>query len=109
MPLLSLSLSLSAVFTTDFLTRAYCVLQICVVIAAILGVIVYRIIIVVLIYRGESALLRKQARLITSVTAACLSVLAITILNKLYEKVAIFLTNMGTRTLSQHSVCESVR
>lgn len=63
--------------------------------AAILAVIIYRIVIVVLIYEGESEVLRKQARLITSITAACISVIIITLLNKVYEKIAIVLTNMG--------------
>ena len=63
--------------------------------AAIMAVIIYRIFIVLLIYKSSDPVLKGQAKLITTITAACLSVIAITLLNKVYEKIAIFLTNMG--------------
>lgn len=67
----------------------------CVVLAAILAVIVYRVLIVLLIYESEDKILKSQARLVTTVTAACISVIIISLLNKIYEKIAVFLTNMG--------------
>ena len=70
-------------------------LQMCVVLAAILAIIIYRIFIVVIIYKSKDQFIKSQARIITTITAACLSVIVITLLNKLYEKIAIFLTNMG--------------
>lgn len=69
----------------------------CVVLAAILAIIIYRIFIVIFIYRSDDQFIKAQARIITTVTAACLSVLVITLLNKIYEKIAIFLTNMGMK------------
>ena len=60
-----------------------------------MAVIIYRIFIVLLIYKSSDPVLKGQAKLITTITAACLSVIAITLLNKVYEKIAIFLTNMG--------------
>ncbi|XP_067946749.1 anoctamin-4-like isoform X2 [Watersipora subatra] len=68
----------------------------CVVLAAILSVILYRIFIAVPLYNQGNDLIRSQASLITSVTAACISVVAIAILNKVYEKLAVFLTHLET-------------
>ncbi|KAF6023228.1 ANO4 [Bugula neritina] len=64
-----------------------------VVLAAILAIIIYRIFVVVLIYNSPDQLIKSQASLITTVTAACLSVIVITLLNKVYEKIAVFLTD----------------
>jgi len=66
-----------------------------VVLAAILAIIIYRIFVVVLIYNSPDQLIKSQASLITTVTAACLSVIVITLLNKVYEKIAVFLTDRG--------------
>jgi len=68
-----------------------------VVLAAILAVIIYRIVVVALIYKDTALFgpIRENASLVTSVTAACISLIIITLLNKIYEKIAIFLTNMG--------------
>jgi len=51
--------------------------------------------VVVLIYNSPDQLIKSQASLITTVTAACLSVIVITLLNKVYEKIAVFLTDRG--------------
>ncbi|XP_078583555.1 anoctamin-4-like isoform X6 [Branchiostoma floridae x Branchiostoma japonicum] len=64
------------------------------VLAAVFAVIVYRIVIVVVFYRSDLGLISERAKLATSATAALLNLVAIMILNKMYERVCYWLTDM---------------
>ncbi|XP_064628203.1 anoctamin-4-like isoform X2 [Lineus longissimus] len=66
--------------------------MICLVLAAVFAVIVYRVFIVALLYLGSETL-RPYARITTTVTGACLSLIVITAFNKLYTVIAIALTH----------------
>ncbi|XP_064628631.1 anoctamin-4-like isoform X6 [Lineus longissimus] len=67
--------------------------MICLVLAAVFAVIIYRVIIVAVLYAQGDTLIKKYAKLLTTATAALLSLITIMLLNKIYEKIAIFLTN----------------
>jgi hypothetical protein len=71
------------------------IFQICLVLAAVFAVIIYRVIIVAVLYGQGDRLVKKYAKLLTTATAALLSLIIIMLLNKVYEKIAIFLTNFG--------------
>ena len=57
-------------------------LQIVCVMAAVFGVIMYRIIIVAVLYASDDALIKQNAKITTTVTAALISLVVIVILNK---------------------------
>ncbi|KAK3739467.1 hypothetical protein QZH41_007863, partial [Actinostola sp. cb2023] len=63
------------------------------VIAAVAGVIIYRAAVSAALYAYPNEGVRRGARIITSITASCINLLAITILSCLYDKVALSLTN----------------
>lgn len=67
--------------------------------AAVFAVIIYRVIIVAVLYAQGDTLIKKYAKLLTTATAALLSLITIMLLNKIYEKIAIFLTNFGKRNI----------
>lgn len=79
--------------STSVVHSCYCarVLQVFLAIAFLVAVIVYRLVIVFLI-RVAQLNKMKFASLIPSTTAACINVLIITVLNKIYEPVAKYLT-----------------
>ncbi|XP_014662739.1 PREDICTED: anoctamin-4-like isoform X2 [Priapulus caudatus] len=80
---------------TRVLTSATTILfMLCVVLAAIFGVIVYRIVIVSVLYASDVALVRQNAKLTTTITAATLNLLVIILLSKIYRWLAIWLTNI---------------
>ncbi|XP_078664179.1 anoctamin-4-like isoform X6 [Branchiostoma floridae x Branchiostoma belcheri] len=70
------------------------VFMVSLVLAAVFAVIVYRIVIVVVFYRSDLGLISERAKLATSATAALLNLIAIMILNKIYERVCYWLTDM---------------
>ncbi|XP_071943623.1 anoctamin-4-like isoform X4 [Antedon mediterranea] len=70
------------------------VFMISLVFAAVLGVIVYRIAVRAAIAAVSDDLIASQASLITSLTASCISVTIIIILQVLYEKIATWLTDL---------------
>ncbi|XP_013386413.1 anoctamin-4 isoform X2 [Lingula anatina] len=68
--------------------------MLCLVLAAVFGVIIYRIVIVTLFYSTPDQLVAENARLATTATAAVINLVVIMILNRLYQFVALGLTNM---------------
>ncbi|KAK3580687.1 hypothetical protein CHS0354_017969 [Potamilus streckersoni] len=77
-----------------FTTASIIFFSLCVVLGAVFGVIVYRIIITAVLYSSEEFLLRSRSTLVASGTAACINLVIILILNQLYLKIGLVLTNM---------------
>ncbi|KAK8735898.1 hypothetical protein OTU49_005109, partial [Cherax quadricarinatus] len=70
------------------------ILMLCIVIAAMFSVILYRMAVVIAMHQTESDLFRRNAKMVTSLTAACLNLMVIIILNYFYEKLVMWLTNL---------------
>ncbi|XP_067906284.1 anoctamin-4-like isoform X2 [Heterodontus francisci] len=68
--------------------------MICVVIAAVFGIVIYRVVTVSIFAAFEWALIRNNSQLATTGTAVCINFCIIMLLNVLYEKVALLLTNL---------------
>uniref|UniRef100_A0A803TMR7 Anoctamin n=1 Tax=Anolis carolinensis TaxID=28377 RepID=A0A803TMR7_ANOCA len=67
--------------------------MICVVIAAVFGIVIYRVVTVSTFAAFKWALIRNNSQVATTGTAVCINFCIIMLLN-LYEKVALFLTNL---------------
>ena len=63
-------------FSVVFFFQISCVLM------AVFGVIMYRIIVVTILYASSNDIIRENAKLTTSTTAACINLVAILILNR---------------------------
>ncbi|KAB0791795.1 hypothetical protein PPYR_03595 [Photinus pyralis] len=61
---------------------------------AVLGTIIYRLTLVTVIYSSGGPLLKKHAKIFTSITAALINLIIIMILTKFYHRLAIYLTNL---------------
>ncbi|XP_076035437.1 anoctamin-5-like [Oratosquilla oratoria] len=73
------------------------------VIAAVFGVILYRMAVGVTMYQVGSDLFQRNAKLVTSISAATLNLIVILVLNYFYEKVVLWLTNLEVpRTESEY-------
>ncbi|XP_058842183.1 anoctamin-4-like isoform X3 [Acipenser ruthenus] len=68
--------------------------EILVVIAAVFGIVIYRVVTVSTFAAFEWALIRKNSQVATTGTAVCINFCIIMLLNVLYEKVALILTNL---------------
>ncbi|XP_075867523.1 anoctamin-4-like [Nelusetta ayraudi] len=68
--------------------------MILVVIAAVLGIVIYRVITVSTFAALGWAPIRNNSQVATTATAVCINFCVIMLLNVLYEKVAVFLTNL---------------
>ncbi|MGH0117212.1 UNVERIFIED_CONTAM: hypothetical protein FKN15_046133 [Acipenser sinensis] len=68
--------------------------MILVVIAAVFGIVIYRVVTVSTFAAFEWALIRKNSQVATTGTAVCINFCIIMLLNVLYEKVALILTNL---------------
>ncbi|XP_022244293.1 anoctamin-4-like [Limulus polyphemus] len=68
------------------------------VMGAVFGVIVYRIIIVTLMISSETIFWRNNAKIVTSFTASLLNLVFIVIMDMVYRKLAVRLTEMGLTT-----------
>ncbi|XP_062989796.1 anoctamin-4 isoform X2 [Elgaria multicarinata webbii] len=68
--------------------------MICVVIAAVFGIVIYRVVTVSTFATFKWALIRNNSQVATTGTAVCINFCIIMLLNLLYEKVALFLTNL---------------
>ncbi|XP_063783900.1 anoctamin-4 isoform X2 [Pseudophryne corroboree] len=68
--------------------------MICVVIAAVFGIVIYRVVTVSTFAAFKWALIRNNSQVATTGTAVCINFCIIMLLNVLYEKVAILLTNL---------------
>ncbi|GAB5574139.1 anoctamin-4 isoform X4 [Prionailurus iriomotensis] len=69
-------------------------LIICVVIAAVFGIVIYRVVTVSTFAAFKWALIRNNSQVATTGTAVCINFCIIMLLNVLYEKVALLLTNL---------------
>ncbi|KAH1011948.1 hypothetical protein HUJ04_001214 [Dendroctonus ponderosae] len=65
-----------------------------VVLAAVLGTIIYRLSLVTIIYGSQNLFLKNHAKIVTSVTAALINLIFIMSLTRGYHRLAIYLTNL---------------
>ncbi|MEQ2204920.1 Anoctamin-4 [Xenoophorus captivus] len=79
---------------THFYVTPFMISQILVVIAAVFGIVIYRVITVSTFAAFGWALIRNNSQVATTGTAVCINFCVIMLLNVLYEKVALFLTNL---------------
>ncbi|RUS88406.1 hypothetical protein EGW08_003862 [Elysia chlorotica] len=78
------------------------VFMLCVVVAAVFGVIVYRTTVSALLYAVDTESVKERAATITSITAACINLVIIIILSRVYLIIARVLTNFELhRTLTE--------
>ena len=75
--------------------------QLCVVVAAVFGVIIYRTTVSALLYAVDRESVKERAATITSITAACINLVIIIILSRVYLIIARILTNFGENGLSR--------
>ncbi|XP_063303296.1 anoctamin-4 isoform X1 [Pelobates fuscus] len=68
--------------------------MICIVIAAVFGIVIYRVVTVSTFAAFKWALIRNNSQVATTGTAVCINFCIIMLLNVLYEKVALILTNL---------------
>jgi anoctamin-7 len=67
----------------------------CLVIIFIIAVIMYRVLMMIILYRDTDGLLRSQSSTVASLTASVLNLIIILALSKIYEKLALKLTQWG--------------
>lgn len=72
------------------------IFMLAVVLAAVFGVIVYRMTVSAVLYATEQAQVSKYSSTVTSVTAACINLVVIIVLSKVYLVIATVLTNFET-------------
>ena len=77
-----------------FMSISTVLFMICVVLAAIVGVIIYRVIVSGLLYRSSNSFASGQAGTVTSMTAAVLNLVAIMLFSRVYERLATKLTDL---------------
>ncbi|XP_059176973.1 anoctamin-4-like isoform X2 [Physella acuta] len=76
--------------------------MLCVVCAAVFGVIVYRMTVSAVLYAVDQATIKQRAGILTSISAALINLVIIILLGKIYELIAKLLTNFEThRTLTE--------
>ncbi|XP_033740659.1 anoctamin-4-like isoform X4 [Pecten maximus] len=66
----------------------------CIVLGAVFGVILYRIVIVSILYANQEGIIKSRASFIATTTAACINLVIILILSFIYQRIALFLTNL---------------
>lgn len=77
-------------------------LQICVVLAAVLGTIMYRISLIAT-FHGGSYFFNRHAKIFTSLTAAFINLIIIMILTRIYQKLAKWMVNLeNPRTQTEY-------
>lgn len=77
--------------------------QICVVLGAVLGTIIYRISLVTVFYSGGGDFLRSHAKIFTSTSAAIVNLVIIMILTRVYHRLAQWMVNMeNPRTQTEY-------
>ncbi|XP_037087144.1 anoctamin-5-like isoform X2 [Pollicipes pollicipes] len=73
------------------------------VVAAVFGVIVYRLAVTTMFQQTRDVFWLKRSKIVTSMTAATLNLIIIVIMNQLYRKVAVWLTNLeNPRTQTEY-------
>ncbi|XP_069684912.1 anoctamin-5 isoform X2 [Periplaneta americana] len=84
-------------------TTSAVMFMMCVVLGAVLGTIIYRISVVTVIYGSGEQFLKQHAKIFTSITAAVINLVLIMILTKLYQRLALWLTNLeNPRTQTEY-------
>eukprot|EP00105_Crassostrea_gigas_P003607 XP_011416512.1 PREDICTED: anoctamin-4 isoform X10 [Crassostrea gigas] len=72
------------------------------VLAAVFSVILYRIVMSAILYGNSESIIKTRASFISSISAACINLVIILILNMFYQRVAYFLTELEQhRTLTE--------
>lgn len=88
---------------SDHRSLSLLLLQICVVLGAVLGTIVYRISLVSVFYGGGGTFLKRHAKIFTSMTAALINLVIIMILTRIYHRLARWMVNMeNPRTQTEY-------
>ncbi|CAL1532669.1 unnamed protein product [Lymnaea stagnalis] len=76
--------------------------MLCIVLAAVFGVIVYRMTVSAILYAVDQHTIKQRAGIITSITASLINLIIIILLGKVYQFIAQVLTNFEThRTLTE--------
>ncbi|KAF4518589.1 hypothetical protein B566_EDAN012417 [Ephemera danica] len=78
-------------------------IQVCVVLCAVLGTIIYRISVVSVMYGSGGNFLKRHAKIVTSMSAAMINLVIIMVLTKFYHRLALWLTNLeNPRTQTEY-------
>ncbi|GJQ75375.1 hypothetical protein Trydic_g23551 [Trypoxylus dichotomus] len=86
-----------------FATGSAVFFMLIVVLCAVLGTIIYRLSLVSVIYGGGGDLLKRHAKIFTSISAALINLVIIMCLTRFYHKIAISLTNLeNPRTQTEY-------
>ena len=67
----------------------------CLVLIFIVAVIMYRVLMMILLYRNADGILRSQSTTVASLSASFVNLIIILALSKVYEKLALKLTQWG--------------
>ncbi|KAI5730955.1 hypothetical protein M8J77_002582 [Diaphorina citri] len=85
------------------ISAASVLFMILVVLAAVLGTIIYRLSIVAVMYEGGNTYIKTHAKIFTSISAAIMNLIIIMILTKFYHHLALYLTNLeNPRTQTEY-------
>lgn len=88
---------------TLLLKKIFLSQQVGVVLAAVLGTIIYRISLVPVFYRGGNSLVKRHTKIFTATTAALLNLIVIMILTRIYQRMARWMTNLeNPRTQTEY-------
>ncbi|XP_033223638.1 anoctamin-4 isoform X2 [Belonocnema kinseyi] len=83
--------------------RLFNSIKVCVVLAAVVGTIIYRISLVPVFYRGGGFFLKRHTKIFTATTAALLNLIVIMILTRVYTRMARWMTNLeNPRTQTEY-------
>ncbi|KAL5010642.1 hypothetical protein ScPMuIL_012947 [Solemya velum] len=77
-----------------FTTITVLVFFFCLVLAALFGVIIYRVVIATVLYASSDGIIRERTSLIASASAAVINLIIILVLNFVYQKIALGLTDL---------------
>ncbi|KAF9797805.1 hypothetical protein SFRURICE_018000 [Spodoptera frugiperda] len=76
---------------------------IAIVVTTVLGIIVYRVSMVTVIYGGSGYFIQSHAKLFTTMTAAIINLIIIMIMTRIYGRIALYLTNIeNPRTQTEY-------
>ncbi|XP_059479818.1 anoctamin-4-like [Neocloeon triangulifer] len=79
------------------------IFMVCIVMCAVVGTILYRITAVAVLYRNGDFFMKRNAKLITSMSAAVINLIIIVLLTRFYHRLALWLTNLeNPRTQTEY-------
>ncbi|XP_065345514.1 anoctamin-4-like isoform X2 [Cloeon dipterum] len=68
--------------------------MVCIVMCAVVGTILYRLSAVAVLYRNGDAFMKRNAKILTSMSAAMINLIIIVLLTRFYHRLALWLTNL---------------